>query len=322
MPSPRKTPRGFLRLGKPEERTPFSETTNVRERLLLRGIKPRKRWGQNFLTRADTAQRIVDAVGLAGDETVLEIGPGAGALTGRLAAAAARVVAVEFDRGLADLLEEDLGGWGKVEIVRGDVLDLDLDALALRLAVDRLTVVGNVPYAITTAILEWLIEGRRRVAQAVLLVQKEYAARLAAAAGTADYGSLTLFARYHLRLDPLFHVPPGAFWPRPEVDSTLVRLRFRPSPPVEVPDEERFFALIRASFQQRRKTLGTALLPLYDRNRVRCEKALHAAHIASKRRGETLELEEFARLARHEVPFRGEAAPPAPEETPPERSFG
>ena len=314
MNSPRRTPRGFLRLGRPEERVAFAETRNVRERLLARGIKPRRRWGQSFLTRPDVAERIVEACALTGDETVVEIGPGAGALTGRLATRAKRVVAVEFDEGLVDLLREDLGDWSRVDIVSGDILDVDLEVLCRRYDVDRIFLVGNVPYSITTPILEWLIAGRRSIRRAVLLVQREYAARLAAAAGTPEYGSLTLFARYYLLLEPLFQVSASAFWPRPTVESTLVRVRFRSAAPVEVPDERRFFSLIRASFQQRRKTLGTALLPLYANDRKRSEGALRAAGIAARRRGETLELEEFARLARHEAPYRPDESPAEEEE--------
>lgn len=304
MPSRRGTPRGFLRLGRPGEGVPFADTRNVRERLLVRGIKPRKKWGQSFLTRPEIAQNIVDAVPLTGDEVVVEIGPGAGALTGLLAQRAAQVVAIEFDEGLAELLREDFAEISRVEIVQGDIRSLQLDDVCKRHGVERVTVVGNIPYSITTPILEWLIAERARVATAVMLVQKEYAARLAAAADSADYGSLTVFARYYLRLEPLFHVPPGAFWPRPQVESTLVRLRFRSEPPVEVPDEDRLFEIVRASFNQRRKTLGNALLPLYGHDRERVGRLLRSAHVAANRRGETLDLEDFARIARHEVPYR------------------
>jgi 16S rRNA (adenine1518-N6/adenine1519-N6)-dimethyltransferase len=308
MSSRPKTPRGFLRLGKPEERQPHGDTTLVKDRLLLRGIKPRKKWGQNFLTRHDVAQRIVDAVPLTGDEVVLEIGPGAGALTGLLAQRARRVVGVEFDEGLVALLREDLGEWSRVEIVQGDVLELDLAALCARLGVAKVTVVGNVPYSITTPILEWLIEHRAHIETAQILVQREYAARLAAAPGSEDYGSLTVFARYYLRLEPLFHVPPSAFWPRPLVDSTVVRVRFRAAPPVDVPDEARFFAIVRAAFGQRRKTLTNALLPLYDGDRAKVTRLLHAARVAGDRRGETLDLEEFAHLARHDAAYHPAAS--------------
>src|SRR5262245_14351460 len=206
MNSPRRTPRGFLRLGRPEERVPFADTANVRDRLLARGIKPRKKWGQNFLLRPEIALRIVDAAGVGPDDVVVEIGPGAGALTGMLAQRARHVVAVEFDRGLAELLREDLGEMPRVSIVSADILEVSLDEICTQHGVDRVVVVGNVPYSITTPILEWLIAAGPRVASALMLVQKEYAARLAAAPGTEAYGSLTVFARFSLRLEPLFHV--------------------------------------------------------------------------------------------------------------------
>ena len=297
MSSPRRTPSGFLRLGRPEERNP-----HVRDRLLARGIKPRKKWGQNFLTRPEIAEKIVDAAGVTAHDTVVEIGPGAGALTGLLTQRAHKVIAIEFDNGLADLLIEDLGDLPRLSILKGDVLEQDLGALLAE--GEKAVVVGNVPYAITTPILEWLIQQRQHVAHGVVLVQKEYAARLAAAPNTEDYGSLTVFARYYLRLEPLFHVPPGAFWPKPLVDSTLIRLRFRNEPPVEVPDEQRLFTIVRAAFGQRRKTLNNALADLYDGDKARVERLLHSAHIAGNRRGETLDLEEFARIARHEEPYR------------------
>ena len=304
MNSPRRTPRGFLRLGRPEERIPFADTANVHDRLLSRGIKPRKKWGQNFITRPEVAQKIVEAVPLTGDEIVVEIGPGAGALTGLLAQRARKVLGVEFDEGLADLLSEDFAEWSKVEIVRGDILDVSLDVICAREGVDKVTLVGNIPYSITTPILEWMIEQRRRIAHAQIMMQKEYAARLAAPAGGEDYGSLTVFARYWLILEPLFTVPPSAFWPKPTVESMVVRTRFRTTPPVEVPDPERLFTIVRAAFSQRRKTLGNALLALYGDDRGKVERLLRAAHLPANRRGETLDLEDFARIARHEAPYR------------------
>jgi 16S rRNA (adenine1518-N6/adenine1519-N6)-dimethyltransferase len=291
-------------LGRPEERVPFADTTNVKDRLLARGIKPRKKWGQNFITRPEIARKIVDAVPLTGDEVVVEIGPGAGALTGPLAQRARKVVAIEFDDGLADLLREDFAEWSKVELLHGDILDVSLETICARNAVENIVLVGNIPYSITTPILEWMIGQRGRVAQAQLMMQKEYAARLAAPAGGDDYGSLTVFARYWLILEPLFTVPAAAFWPRPTVESMVVRMRFRSVPPVEVPDPDRLFAIVRAAFGQRRKTLANALLPLYDDDRGRVERLLRAAHIPGNRRGETLDLEEFARIARHEAPYR------------------
>lgn len=298
MRSRPKTPSGFLRLrpAKADEGVP--EGRRLRQRLEAYGVRPRKRWGQNFLVRPQVAERIVDACLLSPDRVVVEIGPGTGALTGLLGAAARRVLAVERDAGLAALLRDELGDWGKVEIVEADFLELDLTALARVAEAGQLVVVGNLPYSITTPLLTRLIDQRAVIETAVVLVQREYAARLAAAAGTPDYGALTVYARYFVTLEPLFHVPPSAFWPKPEVESTLLRIRFRSRPPVEVPDERRFFELVRAAFGQRRKTLGNALATACDGDRRLAGRILEAARIAPARRGETLEIEEFARLAR------------------------
>jgi len=305
MRSRPKTPAGFLRLRPAKAEETVSEGRRLRQQLEAYGVRPRKRWGQNFLVRPQVAQRIVDACLLSSDRVVVEIGPGTGALTGLLGAAARHVLAVERDRGLAALLRDELGDWGKVEIVEADFLEIDLPALARVAEAGKLIVVGNLPYSITTPLLTRLIEERAAIETAVVLVQREYAARLAAAAGTPDYGSLTVYARYYVTLEPLFNVPPSAFWPKPEVESTLLRIRFRTRPPVEVPDEERFFELVRAAFGQRRKTLGNALALAYDGDRDLAARVLEVAHVVAARRGETLEIDEFARLARADAKVRG-----------------
>ena len=275
-----------------------SDLARVKEALAIRGLSPRKRFGQNFLIRSDLADRIVDHARIGPDDVVIEIGPGAGALTGRLASRARDLVAVEKDRGLAELLRDEFAELPNVTIVEGDFLEFDLAAAAAAQGVDRVLVVGNIPYNITTPILERLFEHKAIVKSAVLLVQKEYADRLAAAAGSPEYGSLTLFARYHALLEPLLTLKPSAFWPRPDVDSMLVRVVLRPHPPVEVPSEELLFRIIRGSFQQRRKQLGNTIEDALDLPRDKVERLCRHAGIDPRRRGETLTLEEFAKLAR------------------------
>jgi 16S rRNA (adenine1518-N6/adenine1519-N6)-dimethyltransferase len=208
------------------------------------------------------------------------------------------LVAVEKDAGLFELLTEDLAELSRVELVHGDFLELDLAALARAHGVDKLIVVGNIPYYITTPLLERIFEQRAVVRNAVLLVQKEYAERLAAAAGTPEYGSLTLFARYYALLEPLTTVRASAFWPRPDVDSMLVRFLIREHPPVTVPSEELLFRIIRGSFHMRRKQLLNTLQESLDLGREKVERLLRHAGIAGQRRGETLTLDEFAKLAR------------------------
>ncbi len=282
--------------------------------LAARGLAPRKRWGQNFLVREELAARIVEHCHLKPEDVVVEIGAGAGACAAILVPRVTHVVAVEKDAGLADLLREELGSLGHLEIVNADFLELDLAPVARAHGVDRLVVVGNIPYHITTPILMRLFEQRALVKSAVLLVQKEYAERLGAAADTPEYGSLTLFARYHAQLEPLMHVRASAFWPRPEVDSTLVRFFMRQAPPVEVPSEELLFRIVRGAFQQRRKQLGNTLMDSLGLARERVERLCRIARVVPSRRGETLTLEEFARLAWAAAGelAAGSAGPPGP----------
>jgi 16S rRNA (adenine1518-N6/adenine1519-N6)-dimethyltransferase len=274
-----------------------SEGRRVREALEARGLSPRKRFGQNFLIRDDLAERIVEHAHLGENDVVVEIGPGAGALTPRLARRARQVVAVEKDDGLVAFLREDLAGWRGIEIVHGDFLEFDIAAAAAAHGAERVALVGNIPYNITTPILERVFEQRRSLSSAVMLVQKEYAERLAAAAGSPEYGALTLFARYHALLEPLMTIGAGAFWPRPEVDSMLIRIHPREQPPVDAP-EALLFRIIRAAFQQRRKQLGNTLANALSAGREEVDSLGRQAGIALSRRGETLTLDEFARLAR------------------------
>ena len=294
-----------------------SALARLKQALSARGLSPRKRFGQNFLVREDLAERIVEHCHLRSDDVVVEIGPGAGALTPLLARQVRRLVAVEKDTGLAALLREELAEVPGVEIVEGDFLDFDLAAVARTYGVERIAVVGNIPYNITTPVLEHLFASRAAVRSAVLLVQHEYAARLAAAAGTPAYGSLTLFARYHALLEPLMTVRAGAFWPRPDVDSMLVRFFLRERPPVEVPSESLLFRIVRGSFQMRRKQLANTLEDSLGIGKAEAERLCRAAGVDPRRRGETLTLDEFAKLAREAgAQPKDRAAPPAATEGP------
>jgi 16S rRNA (adenine1518-N6/adenine1519-N6)-dimethyltransferase len=273
------------------------EVVRVKDALAMRGLSPRKRFGQNFLLREDLAERIVELCHLREDDVAVEIGPGAGAITPRIARRVRQLVAVEKDTGLAELLREEFGDVPHLEIVEGDFLEFDLAEVARRYGAEKLAVVGNIPYNVTTPILERLFEQRHVVRSAVLLVQKEYAERLAAAAGTRAYGSLTLFARYHALLEPLMTIGPSAFWPRPEVDSMLVRFFLREKPPVAVASEALLFRIIRGSFQMRRKQLNSTLEEALGIDKEAVGRLCRVAGIDPRRRGETLNLDEFAKLA-------------------------
>ena len=303
MPSPRprdpRKPRASEYVREQAEReTGASELARVKEALLSRGLAPRRKFGQNFLIQESLAERIVEHAHLREDDIAVEIGPGAGALTLRIARRVRHLIAVEKDTGLAAYLREECGDVPRVTIVEGDFLEFDLAAAAAAHGVARLVVVGNIPYNVTTPILEHLFTSRRSVRSAVLLVQKEYAQRLAAAAGTPEYGSLTLFARYHALMEPLMTVRSGAFWPRPDVDSMLVRFFLRERPPVDVPGEALLFRIIRGSFQMRRKQLSNTLEDSLQISKVEAERMCRTAGIDVRRRGETLTLDEFAKLAR------------------------
>lgn len=269
----------------------------MKDALASRGLSPRRRFGQNFLVREDLADKIVDLCHLREDDVAVEIGPGAGALTARIARRVRQLIAIEKDTGLADLLREELGDLPRLEIVEGDFLEFDLAVAARDHGVEKLAIVGNIPYNITTPILERLFEQRTVVRSAVLLVQKEYAERLAAAAGTPEYGSLTLFTRYHALLEPLLTIRSSAFWPKPDVDSMLVRFLIRERPPVAVASEALLFRIIRGSFQMRRKQLANTLEESLGLDREGVASLCRAAGIDGRRRGETLTLDEFAKLA-------------------------
>jgi 16S rRNA (adenine1518-N6/adenine1519-N6)-dimethyltransferase len=275
-----------------------SDLARLKFALAARGLAPRRRFGQNFLIRDEVAERIADHSHLRPDDVAVEIGPGAGALTQHLLGRVAHLVAIEKDQGLVELLRDELAPAPGLELIHGDFLAVDLAGIARAHGVEKLAVLGNIPYNITTPILERIFEQRRIVRSAVLLVQKEYAERLAAPAGSPEYGSLTLFARYHAVMEPLMTVRASAFWPRPEVDSMLVRFLIRERPPVEVPDEALLFRIIRGSFQMRRKQLANTLEAALGLPREKIERLGRHARVDPRRRGETLTLEEFAKLAR------------------------
>jgi len=272
--------------------------SNANELLRAQGLRPRKRWGQNFLCDRNVLDRIVRAAALTPDSSVLEIGAGLGALTRALAASASRVTSVEIDHLMEPILADTLAGYDNVRLVFEDFLKLDIEQLLDDAFGDKPgVVVANIPYYITTPILERLLMHKTRVSRIVLLVQVEFADRLAAKPGTKDYGSMTVFAQYHTHVEIEFKVSRHVFLPQPEVGSAVVS--FEPISPgsVIVSDEDRFFRIVRVSFQERRKTIANALMRGLDVNRATAEGMLAAAGIDAGRRGETLSLEEFAHLA-------------------------
>lgn len=257
------------------------------------GIHTNKRLGQNFLIDEQVVDRIVGAAEVGAADTVLEIGPGIGTLTQALAETGARVVAVELDRRLVEVLAKTLAGYENVKVVHGDILKLNIRE---EVTAPSFKVVANLPYYITTPIVMGLLEQRLPVERLVTMVQKEVAERMVAPPGGKDYGALSVAVQYYTRPEVAFLVPSGAFLPPPAVESAVIRCMVRKEPPVTILSEKTFFRVVKAAFAQRRKTLANALkaggIPAQDLPEI-----LAAAGIDGTRRGETLALAEFAAIA-------------------------
>ncbi|WP_029421954.1 16S rRNA (adenine(1518)-N(6)/adenine(1519)-N(6))-dimethyltransferase RsmA [Alicyclobacillus macrosporangiidus] len=281
-----------------ETRVDAAKPSELKALLAEHGFRFKKQLGQNFLIDERVLQRIVDAAEVEASDGAFEIGPGAGVVTQRLAARVHRVVCVEKDERLRGVLSRALAGCDNVEVRFADVLELDLEDLWHRFDdCARVAVVANLPYYVTTPILFHVLESGVRFDTMVIMVQREVADRLSAQPGGKAYGALTLAVQYRAIVEPVCRVSPGAFLPPPNVESMVVRLRRRLRPAVEVRDERLFFRVIRAAFATRRKTLLNALTGQLPLQREGCLAALEEARIDPGRRGETLSLEEFARLA-------------------------
>ncbi|MBR0402621.1 MAG: 16S rRNA (adenine(1518)-N(6)/adenine(1519)-N(6))-dimethyltransferase RsmA [Lachnospiraceae bacterium] len=260
----------------------------------------KKGFGQNFLINAAVLESIVEGAGVTKDDALLEIGPGIGTLTMYLARAAGSVTAVEIDKRLIPILRDTLMGADNVRVIQNDILKLDIAALAEEMNGGRpFKVVANLPYYITTPIIMELLEGGAPIESITVMVQQEVADRMQAAPGTKDYGALTLAVQYYTTAHVITEVPPESFIPPPKVTSAVIRLDRHAEPPVAVRDPKLMFRLIRAAFNQRRKTLVNALANAPDTGLDKAEAAriLEAAGLDPKVRGEKLGLAEFAALA-------------------------
>jgi 16S rRNA (adenine1518-N6/adenine1519-N6)-dimethyltransferase len=255
--------------------------------------RPKKRFGQHFLTSPTILAGILRLAELAPDDVVVEIGAGTGTLTEALAGTVGRLLALELDRDLIPPLQQRFADRPQVEIVHADALTFDFAQLPT-----SIKAVANLPYGTAVAILTRLLRQRSRLRCAVIMLQREVAERLYASPGTKAYGSLTLLTQWYATVDKGFHVPPAAFSPAPKVMSTVVRVTPRPAPPVAVQDEACLFRIIHAAFAQRRKTLANALRhALAPLDPAILHQTLEHSGIAPSRRGETLSLNEFARLS-------------------------
>jgi len=273
-------------------------TLHEEARAALRELefRPRKSRGQNFLVHERVIDAIVRLVDLSPRDEVLEIGPGLGFLTRRLIAAAANVWAVEVDGALVDWLKRSsLSDHSSFHLLHDDILTAPLDAL---LPKHKIKLVGNLPYSISTAVLFRLFEWRDHFSSLVLMVQKEVAERMAAQPGGKSYGTLSVWCQVHGRITGKVAVSPEAFFPRPKVRSTVLKIELFPEPMAGTDELATLRGLVRAAFNQRRKTLSNALTSLIKRDRSEIDSFLRAQDIDPKRRGETLSVEEFIKLAR------------------------
>lgn len=259
-----------------------------------------KKYGQNFLIDTHVLDKIIRAAEIGADDFVLEIGPGIGTMTQYLAEAAREVAVVEIDDKLIPILKETLKDYGNVTIIHGDILKVDIEGLVREKNQGRpVKVVANLPYYITTPIIMGLLEGGVPVDSITVMVQKEVADRMKVGPGTKDYGALSLAVQYYAQPEVVANVPPNCFIPRPKVGSAVIRLTRHQTPPVQVQDESFLFRIIRASFNQRRKTLVNSLSNSSDLHltKEQVAKALEQMELPASVRGETLTLKQFAKLS-------------------------
>ena len=259
-----------------------------------------KKFGQNFLIDDHVITKIINAAEITKDDLVLEIGPGIGTMTQYLAESARKVIAVEIDKNLIPILGETLAEYDNVTVINEDILKLDINRLVEEENAGKpIKVVANLPYYITTPIIMGLFESHVPLQSITVMVQKEVADRMQVGPGSKDYGALSLAVQYYAKPYIAANVPPNCFIPRPGVGSAVIRLNRYEEPPVTVKDESLMFKLIRASFNQRRKTLqnGIANSPELPYSKAQVEKALEKMGLAANVRGESLTLAEFAKLS-------------------------
>ena len=278
--------------------------TPIRTRAIMEryGFNFKKGFGQNFLIDAHVLEKIVSAAGITKDDCVLEIGPGIGTMTQYLAESAGQVIAVEIDTNLLPILTDTLKDYSNVKVINQDILKVDINELVKEYNNGRpIKVVANLPYYITTPIIMGLFESNVPIDNITVMVQKEVADRMQVGPGSKDYGALSLAVQYYASPYIVANVPPNCFIPRPNVGSAVIRLTRYQEPPVQVKDPKLMFKLIRASFNQRRKTLQNGLnnSPEISFSKEEITKAIESLGVSPSVRGEALSLEQFAQLANY-----------------------
>jgi 16S rRNA (adenine1518-N6/adenine1519-N6)-dimethyltransferase len=272
------------------EQTPLPPFEDPRRVLSRHSLHPKKYMSQNFLVARSVVERIADAAEISADERVVELGPGLGTLTGELLRRGARVVAVEMDREMIEVLHAELDSTGRFEVLHGDAAEFDFGSVATS---GPVKVLGNLPYAVTGAILRNLVSQRAVIERAVIMIQREVRDRLVAKPATRDYGALTVFTQAAFDVFKVIDVKPGSFHPPPKVSSAVVRLV--PLSPARAEETPAFRAVVKAAFETRRKTLRNALRKVQGIEAV--DLALSRTGIDGTRRGETLSVEEFGALS-------------------------
>lgn len=278
----------------------LSNFKNTQEIIRKHNFSIQKKYGQNFLIDEHVLNKIIAAAELSKDDYVIEIGPGIGTMTERMAPECKHVTAIEIDKELIPILSETLSGFDNVDIINEDVLKVDLNKLiAERNDNKPVKVVANLPYYITTPIIMSLLENKIPIDTITVMVQKEVADRMMVGPGTKDYGALSLAVQYYAKPYIVANVPMNCFIPRPNVASAVIRLTCHKEPPVTVKDEKLMFNLIRASFNQRRKTLinGISNFSGLSFTKEQVAMALNSIGLNENIRGEALDLEKFAKLS-------------------------
>lgn len=267
------------------------------------GFRLSKSLGQNFLTDKNIIDKIIEKSNISETDLVIEIGPGIGVLTAAAAEAAGKVIAIEIDRNLIPILNETLREYDNIEILNNDVLKTDLKEILEQnreihgQKTSGVKIMGNLPYYITTPIIMKILEDRVPADSITIMLQKEVADRIKSAPGSRTYGALSVAVQYYCTVTHVVNAPKEIFMPQPKVDSTVIRLDLRKEKPVQLNSEEAFFAVVKAGFGQRRKTLLNALTGVYGLTKEEIAAVMAAAGIDPVRRAETLSLEEFAALA-------------------------
>lgn len=282
--------------------------STIREIKEKYGFRLTKSLGQNFLTDKNIIDRIIESAQIGENDLVIEIGPGIGVITYEASLAARKVIAVEIDRNLIPILAETLAERDNIEVVNRDILKTDVNALIAEVrekdpSIEKVRIIGNLPYYITTPIIMKLLEDGVCADGITVMMQKEVADRIKASAGNKTYGALSVAVQYYCEVEGVVNVPKEVFVPQPKVDSAVLNLKIRKEKPVELIDDQVFFQVVKAGFGQRRKTLNNSLMGVEGITKEIAGEALEATGIEPSRRAETLTLEEFAKLS-NEVKLR------------------